>query len=180
MPYLWMTFCFVCSIVTELSLGRCGLLVPTTTLCGFYFAVTFEGKRAALPLLAAFIAVDLGFGRPFPIHLLFLPGTLLLAYYWRHHGNLRNAWVQAVPGLVLGVQNAILEYLHSILRCVGKGDFWVPIQFSDWLMTIFFCLLLTPVLVFCGDFIASLLGIRKYTSAIRLAHVHALMEDSDG
>ncbi|MBQ6470436.1 MAG: hypothetical protein IJJ33_00505 [Victivallales bacterium] len=175
-----MTFCLVCATVTELSLGRLGLIVPFTSLCGFYFAVAFDGKRSALPLLAALVAVDLGFARPFPIHLLCLPGILLLAHYWRLHGSVRFAWLQAVPGVILGTQAALFEYIHTVLRCIGKDLRMVPPPLLFLLTPVFFSFLLTPALVSIADALATLLGIRRYASAIRLTHVQTLSEENNG
>ena len=180
MPYLWMIFCLVCSTVMELSLGRLGLIVPVTSLCGFYFAVAFDGKRTALPLIAALVAVDLGFARPFPIHLLFLPGILFLAHYWRLHGSVRFAWLQSVPGLLLGGQAAVFEYLHAVVRCLGRGGEVSSPHFIFLFSPIFLSFLLTPILVAMADFLAGLLGIRRYVSAMRISHVQTLSEESNG
>lgn len=103
MTLLWFIFTNAISVIAEVCLGHYGIVIPFTAMTGFYLTVAYAWRNALFPFLVSCVLLDLGLGRPFPLTWLIVPYVMLIAQYWRQHGNTLDAMLQLIPGLAIGL-----------------------------------------------------------------------------
>ena len=116
MTLIWFIFTCATSVIAEVCLGHYGIVIPLTAMTGFYLTVSFSWRKALIPFLFSCILLDLGLGRPFPLSWLIIPYILLIAHYWRQHGNTMDALLQLIPGLAIGVGALAISLAYTVIR----------------------------------------------------------------
>ena len=174
MLLLWLILTSAISVIAELCLGHFGLAIPLTAMTGFYLTVAYTWKKSILLFLASCVLLDLGFGRPFPVSWLLVPYAMLLAQFWRQHGNTSAFLLQFIPGLAIGLGALATSMAYSATRSFlseTPGDFY-PSRFA------FHCLasaiVLMPFLTRILDTLAKSLSLRCYSTSL-----HYLMSNDD-
>ena len=174
MPVVWLIFISATSVILEVCLGHFGLTIPLTALIGFYLAVAYTWRKAILCFLASCVLLDLGFGRPFPVSWLMVPYVMLLAQYWRQHGNTTERLLQVIPGLAIGsgAIASIVAYgaMRSFLSETPAESVSMRMLFQA--LASSFCLM--PVLSVLLDSLAWPLALRRYATSL-----HNLFSDED-
>lgn len=161
----WIIFTFASGIILELCIGRSGILLPVVSLLGFYFTVTFSWKKSIFPYLFATAFVDMAFGRSMPLTMSAIPFVMLLAYFWRMHGNTQERILQFFPGLMIGVNTALLSLLYILLHSLA----------TDCPLNVFPLALIIKVIGLSGvafpfisllcDFLAHAMGYKRFAMA---------------
>lgn len=100
---VWMTSALLVGAIIELLVGRQGILLPLTAMVCFHFGVMRCFRQALCLGWCAGVALDLAYGRPFPLHLVMIPVIIGLARLWRNYQLTHLLPLQAVPGLFLGL-----------------------------------------------------------------------------
>ncbi len=156
---------FSMSTAAEVCLAQGRLLVPIVMMTGFYFTVTHSWHRSAIPFLASCIMLDLAFGRHFPFTWLMAPAIMLMASYWRTHGNTEETLVQTIPGLLTGLASFIACSAYSAYSFFALGQ---RIAIFDPVNLLFYSLggaLCFPVYAKILDSIAYKLGLGRFSAA---------------
>ena len=174
MPVVWLIFTSATSVILEVCLGHRGYTIPLTAMTGFYLAVAYTWRRAIICFLAACILLDLGFGRPLPVSWLLVPYVMLLAQYWRQHGNTTERLLQVLPGVAVGAGavGTTLAYgtMRSFLSETPADSFSTHMVFQA-LVSSF---VLMPILTVVLDSLAKPLALRRYATSL-----HTFFSDED-
>jgi len=102
MLFVWLTVCGFISMLLELLCGNHGLLVPLLLLSAFYFTITVGWRRTVIPFAVLGAVADLVLGRSLPALICLLPIVMMLALFWRRHGDCAMIPLQVLPGTAVG------------------------------------------------------------------------------
>ena len=174
MPIVWLIFTSATSVIMEVCLGHFGFTIPLTAMTGFYVTVAYTWRKSILCFLASCVLLDLGFGRPFPVSWLLVPFVMLLAQYWRQHGNTTERLLQVIPGLAVGAGAIACTTVYGAIRSFlseTPADSVSPRMVLQALLSSFF---LMPVLTALLDCLAKPLALRRYATSL-----HNLFSDED-
>ena len=174
MPVVWFIFTSAASIILEVCLGHYGYTIPLTAMTGFYLAVAYTWRKAILCFLVACVLLDLGFGRPFPVSWLMVPYVMLLAQYWRKHGNTKERLLQVLPGLAIGAGAIACVAAYGAMRSFLSETPAEMVSSRMVIQALASSFILLPVLTVFLDSLAKSLGLRRYTSSI-----HFFFSDDD-
>ncbi len=174
MLLLWLILTSALSVIAELCLGHLGIAIPLTAMTGFYLTVAFTWKKSLLLFLASCVLLDLGFGRPFPVSWLLVPYAMLLAQFWRQHGNTSAFLLQFIPGLAIGLGTLATSLAYTATRAFlseTPGEYYASrFAFQNLIGAI--CLM--PFLTRILDSLAKSLSLRCYSTSL-----HYLMSNDD-
>lgn len=160
--WLWLILLSGLLALLEVMLGTRGIAVPAVLLAAFYFAVLRPWKWVLLPFLFLGLFVDLFYIRAFPGHLLMVPLVVLVAQYWRRHGDLRSVLVQCFPGMMIGLISGGSLLLLMFLQ-QGVAVLLAPRWALLWMgKQVLAGAILLPLLCHLGDSLARLLAVSRY------------------
>ena len=165
MPVIWLIFISASSVILEVCLGHFGYTIPLTAMTGFYLTVACTWRKTIICFLAACVLLDLGFGRPFPVSWLLVPYVMLLAQYWRLHGNTTERLLQVLPGIAVGAGAVGCALAYGAMRSFlseTPADSFSP---SMVLQALVSSVVLMPILTVLLDAFASSLALRRYATS---------------
>lgn len=174
MPIVWFIFTSAASVILEVCLGHFGLTIPLTALTGFYLAVAYTWRKAILCFLASCVLLDLGFGRPFPVSWLLVPYVMLLAQYWRQHGNTTERLLQVIPGLAIGSGAIACTAAYGAMRSFLSETPADSVSIRMVLQALASSFFLMPILSVLLDSLAWPLALRRYATSL-----HNVFSDED-
>lgn len=162
MGWVWLFWCAFCAALAEIILGNYGTPVPVWGGAAVYFTVVMGWRRAFVPLAFAGTIMDMTLSRSFPVSAIALPAVMVLALFWRRHGDCRAAGLQWIPGallgLIVGAGTAVWEILPDGIR---HGSWpWHSLWFT--VHTMAAGALLLPLLCWLLDLGASRLALPLY------------------
>lgn len=161
--WLWLILLSGSAVLLEVMLGTRGIAIPGLLLTTFYFAVLRPWKRILFPFLTFGLLVDLLYGRIFPAHLLMVPLIILVAQYWRRHGDLRSMAVQCFPGMMVGLISSSSLLLIMFLQqgiAVLLTPRWIVLWMGGQILA---GAILLPLLCRFGDSTARMLAVSRYS-----------------
>ena len=167
MPVIWLIFTSAASVILEVCLGHFGFTIPLTAMTGFYLAVAYTWRKAIICFMASCVLLDLGFGRPFPVSWLMVPFVMLLAQYWRQHGNTTERLLQVIPGLAVGAGAIACTTIYGTMRSFLSETPSDSVSTHMVLQALLSSFILMPVLTLLLDSLANPLALRRYASSIR-------------
>lgn len=176
MVWIWIFTGMLTTLCLQVLIGNLHLALPLLPLAAFYYAVPYGRSRTALvglPLAGLLDALLLERAMPCTLA---AGGALLLARFWRRHGNSRLWLVQAAPGAVIGLQSALLELLS---RGFSAG---IPVS-GQWAHRLLYLAwmalaggLLMPAAALLLDACAGRLGLPRFSDARR--HITGLAHEA--
>lgn len=101
----WLIVILVSVLVAELLCGRLGALFAGPLFLCFYFVVTCNWQLGLAGGIIACILSEVVLGRSFTA-LPLLPLLVPFAHMWRHNGDRRHAYIQALPAALFGLSYA--------------------------------------------------------------------------
>lgn len=169
MYWLWMSAGLLVAVWMQAVAGNMRIALPLVPVTAFYYAVPFGRTRVALLALPAAglldaLLLDRG--------LTCIASTgvaILLAEFWRRHGNSRLWFVQAAPGAVIGLGTAVLTVLlqYGAYGLPAAGQISRSVLYILWMTAA--GLALTPCAVVLLDACAERLRLQRFREARRHA-----------
>ncbi len=118
MKQVWIATVLFAAALGELQAGMVGLGVPLVGVCAFYLTVVFGWQATLLPLAVTAACLDVAWGRQGPLSVCLILPMVLLARFWRNHGDCRHGAAQVVPGLIAG---GLLLGMGLVVRLLQPG-----------------------------------------------------------
>lgn len=158
---------FWIAVWLQAAAGNMRIALPLVSVTAFYFAVPAGRARAALVALPAAGLLDaLLLDRALTCTLA-AGGTIMLADFWRRHGDTRLWFAQAAPGAVLGMGTAgvtlVLQYAGQGLPVPGQWQ--RNMRYLAWMSLA--GLVLMPAAALLLDACAERLRVQRYRDARR-------------
>lgn len=111
MAWCWLYCIGMLAMIAEIIVGNSGFFVPVLALAAFYVCVVFGWRRTLLVFAVLGSFLDLAVGRSVPLQLALLAVALLMAQFWRRHGDCAHPAAQVLPGVILGSTCGTLAWL---------------------------------------------------------------------
>lgn len=151
----------------QAAAGTMRIALPLIVVAAFYYAVPAGRARAALVALPAAGLLDALLVDRALTCTLTAGGAILIADFWRRHGDTRLWFAQAVPGAVLGLGTAagtlVLQYLGQGLPVPGQ---WLEnLRYLVWMSLA--GLVLLPAAALLLDACAERLHVQRYQDTRR-------------
>ena len=92
-----------CAGLLELQFGAAGFLVPLTLPVVFYFSIACGWRTGLFCAIAAGTALDILYGRHFPVSSLLISIAALLSIFWILREESKNPLLNVIPGALTGI-----------------------------------------------------------------------------
>ena len=158
-----MTVSLAVGLLLELMLGRLGIPVPFVSLVAFHHTVLRKWWMGFLLSWCFGVLLDMSYGRSCPVHFLLIPVITVLARIWRANRLTHLLLLQAAPGFVIGLLNAVAMLLAR-LQLTGKLqllEFWPMLRYMLFVMMT--ATITMPLVCWLLDRQAARLGLQRYT-----------------